>query len=630
MAGSVTTRSYDLARTGANNAETVLTATAVRTKGIVKLFSIPIPDDPRLEAQPLAVGGVHTPDGKTRNLIFQATMGNWVYAFDAVTGEKIWATNLGRSIVGTPAIDGHMTNVNWGILSTPVIDEAAGILYACAWISDDGSVARAQHFFAGLRISDGSKVHDLLNLEGAVYTPPGGLPVQKFVSIQRKQRSALTLTRNHVLIPFGTVRETSAAARGWLIAVDVHAWHIAAAWCSTVTRSGGGLWQSGAGPAIAPDGSIYVITGNGAFSPQQGDFGESVVRLALHTGPLAHFEVLSWWTPWTDANRVGAAAAALHDDDEDDDAHALPSNVSLTAVIGHAKRMGMALTPLHARETAHVAGTSGPDAMDAQIAPVVAHHLAAMKESAWSDQDFGSGGPVYVASAHAVLAAGKDGILYTGNAAALGDTQPADLQAGHFAANCGKLKMPPILYTFFDPTVPPAPGSPTQLNLYPGGATRHLHGTPLLFSSATHGVMHIVGGENSALRAWSIAADGTSTYLAGSNEIASPQSPRPSGGMPGWSITLAANNGTDAIIVAMVPYKDSNMLISPGRFLVYDAQNFATNPDGSKRLQVIWDSENWGPEHAFMHPKFNRPIVWKGRIYRPTYNGQLDVYGLTN
>ena len=106
--------------------------------------------------------------------------------------------------------------------------------------------------------------------------------------------------------------------------------------------------------------------------------------------------------------------------------------------------------------------------MDAEIAPAVAHHLAAMRESAWSDQDFGSGGPVYVASAHAVLAAGKDGILYTGNAAALGDTQPGDLQAGHFAANYAKLKMPPILYTFFDPTVPPAPDSPTQLKSVSG------------------------------------------------------------------------------------------------------------------------------------------------------------------
>jgi hypothetical protein len=627
MPTSVTTRSYDHARTGANNSETVLTATAVRTKGIVKLFSLRIPDDPRLEAQPLAVGGVHMADGKTRDLIFQASMGNWVYAFDAVTGHQIWATNLGRPIVGTRAIDGHMTNVRWGILSTPVIDEGAGILYACAWISNDGSVAKGQHFLAALRIRDGSKVHGLLNLEGAVYTPPGGLPVQKFVSAQRKQRSALTLTQNHVLIPFGTIAETSKTARGWLIAVDVHAWRLAATWCSTVTGSGGGLWQSGAGPAVAPDGSIYIITGNGAFSPQHGDFGESIVRLALRTGNHAHFEVMSWWAPWTDANRVGAAAVAAAADDDDE--AALPSNVSLPSVIAHARRMGMPLKPRHAREMPHVAVTSGRSATDAQIAPIVAHHMEAMNESMWSDQDFGSGGPVYVASAHAVLAAGKDGVLYTGNANALGDTQPGDLAAGHFAANYDKLHMPPILYTYFDPGVPPAPASPMELNLFPGGATRHLHGTPLLFQSAVHGTMHFVGGENSALRAWSIAADGTTAYLAGGNEIASPQSPRPPGGMPGWSITLAANNGADGIIVAMVPYQDSNMLLSPGRFLIYDAQNFATNPDGSRRLQVIWDSENWGPEHAFTHPKFNRPIVWKGRIYRPTYDGRIDVYGLT-
>ncbi|MCK1385617.1 hypothetical protein [Bradyrhizobium sp. 21] len=627
MATSVTTRSYDNARTGANDSETVLTATAVRTHGIAKLFSIPIPDDPRLEAQPLAVGAVHTADGRTRDLILQASMGNWVYAFDAATGEKVWATHLGRPIVGTRAIDGHMTNVNWGILSTPVIDQAAGMLYACTWISDDGSVAKGQHFLAALRIRDGSLAHPLMNLEGAVYAPPG-LPAQKFVSAQRKQRSALTLIHDHVLIPFGTIAETSKTARGWLLAVDVHAWHLAAAWCSTVTGVGGGLWHSGAGPAVGPDGSIYVITGNGAFSPQHGDFGESIVRLALHTGAHAHFEVMSWWAPWTDVNRVGAAAVAAAEDDDDEPA--LPSNVSLPSVIAHARRMGMPLKPLHAREMPHVAVTSGPSATDAQIAPIVAHHMEAMNESMWSDQDFGSGGPVYVASAHAVLAAGKDGILYTGNANALGNTQPSDLAAGHFAANYDRLRMPPILYTYFDPGVTPAPASPMELNLFPGGATRHLHGTPLLFQSTVHGTMHFVGGENSALRAWSIAADGTSTYLAGSNETASPQSPRPPGGMPGWSITLAANNGADGIIVAMVPYQDSNMLLSFGRFLVYDAQNFATNPDGSRRLQVIWDSEDWGPEHAFMHPKFNRPMIWNGRIYRPTYDGRIDVYGLTH
>ena len=58
MAAPITTHSYNLARTGATDDETALSATAVRTRGIVKLFSMAIPDDPRLEAQPLAVGGV--------------------------------------------------------------------------------------------------------------------------------------------------------------------------------------------------------------------------------------------------------------------------------------------------------------------------------------------------------------------------------------------------------------------------------------------------------------------------------------------------------------------------------------------------------------------------------------------
>ena len=626
MPPSITTRSCDLARTGANNSETVLTATAVRTKGIVKLFSIPIPDDPRLEAQPLAVAGVHLPGGQARDLILQATMGNWIYAFDAETGAQIWGRFLGRPIAGTRAIDGYLINVNWGILSTPVIDEAAGIVYACAWISEDGTAAKGQHFLAALKIADGSLAQPLLNLEGAVYAP-NGLPSQTFASAQRKQRAALTLTQNHVLIPFGTIAETSTTARGWLLAVDAGNWRLAAAWCSTVTGFGGGIWQSGSGPAVGPDGSIYVVTGNGSFSPQRGDYGECVLRLRLTTGNPASIAIVSWWAPWTDAARSGAAAALAEADDADDEV-ALPSNVSKTAVVGHARRMGMALHPVNLRELAHVRVTTGADETDRQIAPFVADQLTAMGGTLWDDQDFGSGGPVHVAAAGAILAAGKDGILYTTDAVALGDTQPADLAPGRYAANYAKLRAPAILYTYYDPTMQPSPQSPDALNKYIDGATRHLHGTPLLFQSAARGTMHFVGGENSALRAWTIAADGSSTYQAGSNEIASVQSPRPPGGMPGWSITLAANNGADGIIAAMIPYKDSNMTLSPGHFLIYDAQNFAANPDGSMRMQVLWDSENWGPEHAFTHPKFNRPIIWNGRIYRPTYDGRLDVYGL--
>ena len=135
MTASVVTRSYDFYRTGANDEEVTLSASAVRARGIAKLFSMSIPDDPRLEAQPLAVGNVRLSNGETHDVIYQASMGNTVYAFDAQTGNELWKTNLGRPIVGTRQIDAWLVNVAWGILSTPVIDEAAGILYACAWIS---------------------------------------------------------------------------------------------------------------------------------------------------------------------------------------------------------------------------------------------------------------------------------------------------------------------------------------------------------------------------------------------------------------------------------------------------------------------------------------------------------------
>jgi hypothetical protein len=626
MVRSIATRSCDPARTGANNEETVLTASAVRRKGIARLFSLAIPDDARLEAQPLAIGGVRLKDGSLRDLILQASMGNTVFAFDAVTGAPVWSRFLGRPITGTRDIDAWLVNVKWGILSTPVVDETAGLLYACTWISEDGTAAKAQHFLAALHLADGTLAQPLLNLEGAVYAPPG-LPRQTFASAQRKQRAGLALTRNHVLIPFGTIAETSKTARGWLLAVDVDAnpMRIAATWCSTVTGFGGGIWQSGAAPAIGPDGSIYVVTGNGSFAPAHGDYGESIVRLTLTTGDQARFDVASWWSPWTDAARAGPQHVAMAEEEE----RALPSNVSATMVAGHAKRLGLAMHEAVALEVAHLTVNSGAHEDDARIAALAADHMEDMNESIWADQDFGSGGAVYVESAGAVLAAGKDGILYTVDATALGNSQPADLTAERSASNYAKLRAPPILYTYFDPAMPPAPASPEALNKFVQGATRHLHGTALLFSSAAHGTMHIVGGENSALRAWSIAADGRSTYLAGSDEIASAQSPRPPGGMPGWSIALASNAGADGIVAAMIPYKDSNMSLSAGRFLIYDAQTFVANADGSQRMQVVWDSQDWGPQHAFTHPKFNRPIIWKGRIYRPSYDGRIDVYGLT-
>lgn len=587
MAASVTTRSFDGARSGANLAETVLTPAAVRSRGVKQALVLHTPDDPRLEAQPLYLSDT-TIGGQKRNVIIQASMGNWIYAWDADTGATLWSTFLGQPITGSREIDAHLVNIHWGILSTPVIDPARGRLYACYWTSRDGDWRKGAHLLASLDIATGHRTHADLNLEGVEVDPGDGLPKLSFKSMERKQRAGLALTASAVMIPFGTIAESGGDARGWLIAVDVERWAVTAAWCSTVRGTGGGIWMSGSAPAIQSDGSIWVVTGNGDFDGLH-DFGESVVRLR-YAGPAnggkGSLTVTGWWTPWTDDGRTGgnqggeAIAAVLP--------HRMPSNFRVGP---HLARLGMA----------DMGG-------------------------AWSDQDLGASGIVLLEELGIALVSGKDGILYTIRLDNPGNTTQADLASAHVAANFARLAAPPILYTYFDPAMQPAPADPTALNRFAANRTHHLHGTPIAWKSAVHGWMHFCGGENGNLRAWQVRPDRSSAYLACSEAFASPNSPVPTGGMPGWSIVLCANGHADGVVWAMIPYDDANMEITNSRLLAYDAQDFRGFADGSGEIVPLWDSQEWN--WNMLHPKFNRPIAVDGKVIVPTYGGEVLVLAL--
>lgn len=139
-------------------------------------------------------------------------------------------------------------------------------------------------------------------------------------------------------------------------------------------------------------------------------------------------------------------------------------------------------------------------------------------------------------------------------------------------------------------------------------------------------------GENGNLRAWSLNADASLSYLACSAETASPQSPSqpggPYGGMPGGMISVSAHEGVpgSGIVWACVPYGDGNKSVTPGRLLAYDAAAYGTFGDGAGQLRVLWDSQDWNLD--FSYNKFNRPIVFGGRLYVPTYDDRVDVYEL--
>ena len=580
MAISVVTRAYDNARTGANTHEAVLTAGKVRRDGIRRLYSISLPGDARgVEAQPLVVTGVALPDGTRRDVIYLATMANQVSAFDAANGRPLWHVVLGTPITGSQAIDSHLINDHWGVLSTPVIDPATQTMYVVAWVSPDRSVANAEHLLYAVRIGDGTLAHPPLSLEGAQYSPGHGLPPQQFKSAARKQRASLLLTTVNgvttVFIGFGTVQETAATSRGWIIACGTAPLAVTASWTSTSRGHGGGIWHAGSGIAADHAGFLYTITGNGAFDGIT-DFGESFVKLQ-YTPPNGNREgslsVVDWWTPWTDHQRTAGQVAIARD---------LPTASSFRA---YALNMG----------------------------------------EGWDDMDLGSGGPVLVEALGLVVGAGKDGVLYVLDAAHMGKTTVQDLHDP--VANYAKLKSPPIFYTYFPPELNPAPPDVRTLNLLYAGRTHHLHGSSAYWDSPELGPALYCWGENGNLRAWSVHPDGAVQYLACGAEQASAEAAVPPGGMSGGMLTLTAdpNQAHSGIVWACIPYFDANIRVGPGRLLAYDATQFGNYQDGSKQLRVLWDSQDWNLQFSFN--KFNVPVVANGRVIVPTYDGRVDVYG---
>src|ERR1700722_15133096 len=113
----VLTRAYDNDRSGANLRETTLTRESVLARGVRRITTIPVFGDNRgLDAQPLILPRVATAKG-LRDVMILPSMANVVRGVDATTGEDIWQVELGTPVNGSNAIDVHLINDKWGVLS---------------------------------------------------------------------------------------------------------------------------------------------------------------------------------------------------------------------------------------------------------------------------------------------------------------------------------------------------------------------------------------------------------------------------------------------------------------------------------------------------------------------------------
>jgi hypothetical protein len=595
------TRSADNSRSGWNSHERQLTQASVAAKGLIRATIIPVIGDARgMEAQPLILPNVKTARG-TRDVMVLPSMADVVRGVDAHDGSGIWQVTLGMPITGSQSIDMHKINQFWGCLSTGVIDADTQRLYQVCWVSPDksGKPETGQYFMFVLNMADGSQVVPPVQIEG-----------QNFEKGMRKQRSSLVETNVNgvktVLGCSGTTLETSPGASGYCFAFDV-ATNKVSAMLALSEGEGAGVWMAGQGAAADPQGFLYVTTGNGDFDGTS-QFGESFLKLK-YTPPsgntAATLEVVDHWTPWTDFARTGQKPPPSM----------RPSGVSLSSeVLMQSAGGGVNMALKNARLVPEINDQGTPTVL---VFPEMA-------QGAWSDEDFGSGGPACIFSIGVCIASGKDGIAYPVKTANLGGTTPADL--ANPKANCAKLAAPPVWLTMSPGPVDPCPTDPRTLNFFPWGDTAHLHMTPVqFFDPVLNSWVIFAWGENSQLHKWKVNSTGALTYVAQSHEYASDNvRERPPGGMPG-GFCSGSSDGADpnsALLFCTIPYGDANADVVAGRFLVYDPVHLA--PDGS--LKVLWDSQRWNVQFVFN--KFDPPVVDGGQIYVPNYNGGVDLYRL--
>ena len=306
---NVLTQHNDIRRSGANLQESKLSVTSVKQK-FGKLWTLFA--DGQIVAQPLYVSGLTVAGKGTFNAVIVTTMHNTIYVYDAdkhptqpqSQDALIWAQWLGDPQPENFGFDSWNTNFpEWGVVSTPVIDDARKTLYVVTWNRNNGGEFRlhaidlSKASFAGPGeppVDYREKITPVPVITGRV-TKPGGGEI-RLDTTQQKQRAALLLKDGVLYIAVATNRETDNRLHGWLLAYDAATLTQKAVWNVTPNSHNGGIWQAGSGLAADGTGNVYVMTGNGPFDADHGgqSYGDSFVKLKLEGGTLA---VKDYFTP---------------------------------------------------------------------------------------------------------------------------------------------------------------------------------------------------------------------------------------------------------------------------------------------------------------------------------------------
>lgn len=306
---SVLTQHNDNGRTGQNTNETILTPSNVNANQFGKLFSQPV--DGQIYAQPLYVPNLSLPTKGVHNVVFVATEGDTVYAFDgdsnggSINSSPLWQTSLlgpgettvSDQVIGPPNFQ-PCTNIapQVGITSTPVIDPSTNTMYVEAKSASNGTYTHRLH---ALDITTGQERSGSPVIITATLPGTGeGSSQITFNPLYQLNRPGLLLTNGVVYLAYASHCDYT-PYHGWIFAYNAANLSQQAAFLTTPNGSEGGIWMAGDGLAADASGNIFVPTGNGTFDASNTvDFGDTILKLDLAG---SQFSVLDYFTPFNQA-----------------------------------------------------------------------------------------------------------------------------------------------------------------------------------------------------------------------------------------------------------------------------------------------------------------------------------------
>jgi hypothetical protein len=302
----VPTYDYENMRMGQNTNEKILTPALVSSSafGLLGTFKV----DGLVDSQPLYLSNVTIPNVGPRNVLYVATEHGTVFAFDADSASGGTSTTLWSASTWLPGETSSdprncdLLTPEIGITSTPVIDRSRGAIYVVAATMD--AKGNYYHRLHALDITTGKELFGGPTTISATYPGTGDNSsngILTFDPAQYFDRASLLELNGNIYTTWSSHCDTRPYT-SWVIAYSADSLQQTGVFNLVPNGSEGGIWMSGAAPAVDASGNIYFVVGNGDFDaddlgnngfPSQGDCGNCFVKLSSG----APFALLDYFAP---------------------------------------------------------------------------------------------------------------------------------------------------------------------------------------------------------------------------------------------------------------------------------------------------------------------------------------------